>query len=250
MKTLLIDADGVAFSVAAACQRGIRWDDDIITSHVDLNECKESFQAVIRTYEEAVEEPCGVILCYSCPTRHYFRHDILPTYKGNRKGNAPPLGLRALIDWSKEEYDFKVKPNLEADDVMGILATVKGAKTIIVSIDKDMKQIPGLHLNARTPSEGVFRVSPEFAEFYLWMQVLTGDQVDGYTGIPGCGPKTAEKILLQYAPPNQMYDDIVLNAYKKAGLTAEDMAVQVNVARILTAQTYNFKRKEPILWQM
>lgn len=254
--TLLIDADGVAFQAAAAVQRGIRWDDDIYTLHADLGEAKDVFRGTIeRICECADDTDARVILAYSCPTRHYFRHDLLPTYKANRK-DAPPLVLRDLKEWSKGEWESRTKPGLEADDVLGILAThrrlIPGEK-VIVSADKDLQQIPGLHMNARAPHEGVFRVTPEWAERFMWTQVLTGDPTDNYSGCPGIGPKKAAAILDYPRLKGVTYEDHVYAVYEKA-LTGDprdvgaELAVQVNVARILTADTYNFKTKEPILW--
>lgn len=248
--TLLIDADGTAFVAASAVQKSIHWDDDILTTHADLDEAKAAFEAEIEKYRRHSDPDADIMLCFSCPTRRYFRHTLLPTYKGNRK-SAPPLALKPLREWAMEAYPSRTKPGLEADDVLGILAThpkLIPGKKIIVSADKDLDQIPGLHMNARAPDEGVYRVAPEFSERLLWTQALTGDQTDNYTGIPGCGPAKAAKVL-DKADPTE-YADRVLAAYLKAGLTAEDMTVQVNVARILTSTTYDFKKKEPVLWQM
>lgn len=245
MTTLLIDADGVAFRAASAVEKGIAWDDDIFTSHADLNDAKEVFQDQIEKMCKATDASAKVILCYSCPTRRYFRHDIFPSYKSHRK-DRPPLVLRELKEWSMKQYEFNTKPGLEADDVMGVLATLpKFDRPIIVSDDKDMLQIPGEHLSASNPADGVYRVNPDFASRQLWLQVLTGDQTDGYPGLPGCGPVTAVKIL---DGADGDFEAAVLAAYEKKKLTAEDMAVQVNVARILTAQTYDFKKKAPIAW--
>ncbi len=248
MTTLLIDADGVAFQAASAVQRGILWDDDTYTLHADRGEAQDKFLDLIDSIQEAVSPDAEIILCYSCPSRRYFRHDLLPTYKGNRK-DMPPLALRDLKAWSSIEFNARTKPGLEADDVLGILAThpklIPGEK-IVVSVDKDLDQIPGLHLNPRALDEGVYRVNPDYAERLLWTQVLTGDQTDNYSGLPSCGPKSAEKIL---DVPAAEYEAAVTAAYLKKGLTVEDMAVQVNVARILHHTHYNFRKKEPVLWQ-
>jgi DNA polymerase-1 len=257
MTTLLIDADGIAYQCAAAFQTSIDWGDGVVTNEASLQDAQNAFTAAIEGFREQVDTDADVLLCWSCPTRRYFRHRLLPTYKGNRKGTKP-IVLGDLRAWAEEGYPSKHKPDLEADDVIGILAThpklVKDP--IIVSGDKDLQQIPGLHINVREP--GVFRVQPEFAEKWLWTQVLTGDSTDNYNGIPGVGPVKAEKILkLAFDFDDEAHDDTspnyplaVLHAYEKAGLTADDMAVQVNVARILQTPHYNFKRKEPILWQI
>jgi 5'-3' exonuclease len=64
----------------------------------------------------------------------------------------------------------------------------------VVSIDKDMAQIPGWHVN---PTKDDFPrwVSEEEADYFLALQWLTGDSTDGIPGLPGIGPKKAEKLL-------------------------------------------------------
>jgi DNA polymerase-1 len=251
MRTLIVDADSIAFKAAAAVQKGIRWDDDVYTSHADFGEAKSAFIDQVERLRAAIDDGADVVLAFSCLTRRYFRHDLLPTYKGNRGNTPSPLCYRDLREWAVEHgdgrlgYIAKVKPRLEADDVVGILATskklIEGEK-IIISNDKDLVQVPGLHW---APEEGIYRVAPEAAERQLWMQVLTGDQVDNYTGIPGIGPAKARKILDTEEP----YEDAVLKAYLKAGLTRDDMLIQLNVARILQAKDYDFRQKEPKLWK-
>jgi len=251
MTTLLIDADSLVFTAALAAQKVIPWDDDIYTVHGDLGDAKRIFASQVATITEAAPGDPEVILCFSCPTRKYFRHDIYPAYKAHRGGATPPPILRKdLFDWASKDDLSYTRLKLEADDIIGILATsnsiIPGDK-IIASVDKDLKQIPGKHLNPSKLKEGVYEVSPEEARQQLWMQVLTGDAVDNYPGCPGVGPVTAQKIL------DKAGDDPLPNvraAYMKAGLTDADLVQMVNVARILTVKTYNFKRKEPILWQM
>lgn len=251
--TLLIDADGFAFQAAAAVQTSIQWDDDIIASHADLNEAKEVFDYQISRFENAVADDWGhvpeVVLCFSCPSRRYFRHDIYPAYKGHRKAGTSPIVLADLKAWASAHWPTYTKPRLEADDVVGILAThpklVPGDK-IVVSMDKDLLQIPGQHLN----KDGyVVNVTKAEATRFLAKQVLMGDTSDGYPGIPGIGSVKAEKILSE-VPEGKPYIPAIRAAYERAGLTAEDMATQINVARILHSKHYDFRRKEPVLWQM
>jgi DNA polymerase-1 len=245
--SLLIDADGIIFAAAAAAEKVIPWDDDIHTVHADLNEARDIAYGKIEALREKIPGPTNVVLCFSCSSRKYFRHTLYPAYKGHRgKAMRPPLVRRDLTAWAKGQYEYYERPGLEADDVIGILATskviVSGPKTI-VSPDKDLLQIPGNHLT-KTGST-VYR-QPEEAERQLWLQVLTGDATDGYPGCPGIGAVRAER-MLEEADPSE-YPKIAFDAYVKAG-AADTFETMVNVARILTADTYNFKTKEPILWQ-
>lgn len=240
-RTLLIDADVVAYQAAAVCETATDWGDGYWTWHADENEAKAKvLEAIDRTMAEL--EGTAIKLCLT-DSEGNFRFGVLPSYKGNRKGTKKPLVLKAIKQWLIDEHDAYFRPGLEGDDCMGILATanvIKGEK-VIVSIDKDMKTIPGLFVHRL--EDGIMEISETEADYWHLYQTLTGDTTDGYAGCPGVGPKKAEALL---------GDDpswaTVVKAFEKAGLTEADALQQARVARILRASDYDFKKKEPILW--
>jgi DNA polymerase-1 len=263
-KLLIIDADTVLMKAAFATQSVHRWDDDTVSTHGDLGAAKEIVEEEIEKFKDAVgDKDAGVIMCFSCPSRRYFRHDVYGPYKAPRAASTPPIGLNALRAFVLETRVCRSRDRLEADDVVGILATQKpsplpgyeSADRVVVAVDKDLLQIPGLHLHANRPREGIFRVSPEAGEEMLWTQVLTGDAVDNYPGIKGVGPAKASKIL-GTAPEGDVVPILgrpslevrAVEEYRRLGLSDEYLASQVNCARILQAKNYNFKTKEPKLW--
>src|SRR5690606_15306825 len=89
-------------------------------------------------------------------------------------------------------------------------------------------------------------VSEEEADRYFYMQVLTGDPTDGYSGCPGIGPKRAER-LLDGVGLEDMWS-VIVETYEAKGLTEEDALQQARVARILRKNDYDFKNKSPMLW--
>lgn len=246
--TLLIDADIVTYANARKGQRTYDFEDD-----GDPAVCLDDIAMVQESADREITdlmakfETENVILCYT-DTDGNFRKRVLPTYKAGRP--PKPEHYYPLRDWLSAKYRTYLKPHLEGDDIMGILAThptiVPGEK-IIVSLDKDMKQIPGKLYN---PGKKTLRTitAEEGAEFF-YTQVLTGDPVDVYKGCPGVGPKRAA-VLLSHAwtasrcPPWS----IVVDAYAAKGLTEADALVQARVAKILQHTDYNFRKKEPILW--
>ena len=144
---------------------------------------------------------------------------------------------------------------LEADDLLGIWQT-RGDydKSIIVSEDKDLKTIPGWLYRQGKLEE----ISEQHANYNWMMQTLTGDATDGYSGLPGTGPKKAEKIphealdglgSMQLAPALTYMWDHVVAAYEKAGLAVEDALLQARLARILRASDWDGQKQEVILWQ-
>ena len=70
-----------------------------------------------------------------------------------------------------------------------------------------------------------------------------GDATDGYSGCPGIGPKTAEKVLEQGCDWAT-----VVGCFKAKGLSEEAALIQARVARICHAKDYDFEKKEVILW--
>ena len=270
MRTLLIDADVLAYQCASAAEVAIDWGDGYWTWGCDFDAVCTRIDAKIDELMDRLKADANR-LCLTDSAKNY-RLDILPTYKGNRKNVKKPLVLQAVREWLIEDRDAYIRPRLEGDDIMGIFATwskVKGEK-IIVSIDKDMKTIPGLY--CRDLTTGLVEVTEDEADYWHLYQTLTGDTTDGYSGCPGVGPGKAEKLLTNMLKLNPVHhefkrgprkgeietrweegeaDDmwqIVSSCFQSAGLTEEDALQQARVARILRASDYDFKNKEPILW--
>lgn len=241
MRIALIDADVTAFASAVVAEKPIDWGDGIWTLHADEDEGRRIFAQSVERIQEKTEAD-KVILAFS--DKANWRKDVLPTYKANRADTRPPIIRRALTEWAQDEYECFVRPTLEGDDVLGILATrdnPEGHQYIICTIDKDLKTIPGLHYN--TKHDKFFEVTVEEADRYHLTQALTGDATDGYSGCPGIGPVAAAKIL-----DKECSWAAVVAAYEKAGLSAEEALVQARVARICRADDYDFKRKQVKLW--
>jgi DNA polymerase-1 len=129
--------------------------------------------------------------------------------------------------------------NLEADDVLGILAT-KNPDTIIWSEDKDLLTIPAKHwINGELAT-----ITEEEANYNFLFQTLVGDSTDNYSGCPTVGPKTANKLL-----SSGCTWDTVVAAFKSKGLS-EDVALEnARLARILRDGEYNTETGEVKLWQ-
>lgn len=181
-----------------------------------------------------------------------FRLEVYPDYKGNRKELVRPIHLDAAKDYIEARHKALVWPRLEADDVQGILATSGGPDHyIVVSIDKDLKQIPGDHFNPKKPELGIFTVEPEAGLLWMWEQTLTGDPVDGYKGIPKVGPVKAKAIIAEGLAkgftPEGLWPHI-LEAFLSKGLTKEYALSQLRCARILQAPDWDVIAEEVNLY--
>ena len=272
-RIILIDADVYAYKAAAALEVAIDWGDNYWTWHCDAEEVQKRVLSMI---EQTMDNLNGdeYRLCLTDNDTNW-RLDVLPTYKGNRAATKRPLVLKHIKQWLEDEHDALTRPRLEGDDILGIFATwdaIQGEK-IIVSIDKDMKTIPGLYCaDALCNKPEIMELSNEEAAKWHLKQTLSGDTTDGYAGCPGVGVGTASKIIengilkvpyehtLIRGPrkgetemrfKEEQSDDlwaVVLSHYEAAGLTEEDALTQARVARILHREDYDMKKKEPILW--
>ena len=122
---------------------------------------------------------------------------------------------------------------------MGIYST-KNPGNIICSPDKDMRQIPGKLYNME---ETTLISNDEGSKWHL-VQSMAGDQTDGYSGCPSIGVKRATTIF-----ENKGYSwKAVVETFEEKGLTEDDALINARLARILTANDYDFKHKKPIPW--
>jgi DNA polymerase-1 len=155
-------------------------------------------------------EPEHVAVVFDAPGGS-FRNEIYDQYKANR----PPMDdeLRVQIEPLHEiiramGLPLLIVPGVEADDVIGTLATQaseRGMDTVVSTGDKDLAQLVNEHVtlintmnDSRLDREGViekFGVPPERIVDYL---SLIGDSVDNVPGVHKCGPKTAVKWLTAY----------------------------------------------------
>lgn len=248
--TALIDGDIYIFRAALAAEEACQWDDDLWTLHASMYKAQDVFHATLEEIQDAVKAD-ETILALS-DTRN-FRYDIYPEYKSNRKDKRPPLLRGALKEWVQQEYKTYLRPNLEGDDVLGILATspyiIKGDK-VIVSEDKDMNTVPTSIFMLRTGE--IREVSELEADYYHMTQTLTGDITDGYVGCKGVGAVGAKKLLEGMLDGTKTRHEVwqtVVKAYEKAGLSEEFAITQAQVARICRRNDYDFKTKQVKLWQ-
>lgn len=272
-RILLIDADVYAYKAASAIEVALDWGDNFWTWHCDANAVQKRVLDMISETMDNLKAD-DFHLCLTDNDLNW-RMDVLPTYKGNRAATKKPLVLKYIKEWMVEEHEALIRPRLEGDDIMGIFATwdkIEGEK-IIVSIDKDMKTIPGLYCgDALTKKPVIQEITPEEAHKYHMKQTLSGDVTDGYAGCPQVGLGTAAKVIeegilkvpyehtllrgqrkgeteVRYREDHS--DDLwacVVSHYEAAGLTEEDALVQARVARILQFPDYDMKKKEVKLW--
>jgi len=175
-----------------------------------------------------------------------FRDDLYAEYKSHR----PPMpdDLQMQIEPLHRAVralglPLLMESGVEADDVIGTLAkqaAAQGMPVVISTGDKDMAQLVDDKItlintmtNTVLDPAGVvekFGVRPDQIIDYL---ALVGDSADNIPGIPGCGPKTAQKWLAAY----DSVENLIANADKikgKIGERLRDNLEQLALAQVLT----------------
>lgn len=216
----LIDGDVLAYM---GCKS--RWVNDRNQRLVVLDKDAHVFsKAEDREYMEASWENFKqevIKVTGKCWTNHYlmavkhkhnYRNDIYSEYKMNRhkdpsKQNhfVPSIRTLAVI----EELAIEAIGR-EADDLLCIWAHQAMAANedyTIVSIDKDLKCIPGKHYNPKLDMH--FSVTPKEALRFFYAQLLSGDPTDNIPGLPGIGPAKAEKALFNTHTEEDMQEEVV-----------------------------------------
>lgn len=149
-------------------------------------------------------------------------------YQGQRKGHRPK-NWQYLRDYMAEGLAGPVKQwfDREADDGFGFIS-MNCPLDVIATRDKDMRMLPGWHLNWDTyelvhvPSD-VFATEAcgkLYGHKWLWTQMLWGDAADNIPGLPkhpdfprGVGEVAASKILA-FADDDDSAAQAVAQAYK------------------------------------
>jgi 5'-3' exonuclease len=169
-----------------------------------------------------------------------FRYDIYPAYKEGRKAEKPTHYHR-LRDYLLETHGAELVLDQEADDALGIAQT---PETCIVTIDKDLDQIPGKHYNF--VKKDFYEVTPDQGLRYFYEQLLMGDRIDNIPGIYGIGPVNAKRIIAPCKDERDMYE-VVLREYERAPLSRSAKPTAGEV--LWRGQLLKIRTREGELWE-
>ena len=241
MTKVLIDGDILIYRIAAVSEENVEFSDEVIAAWVDISLAKQLVDAAIHKIIDQTKSDDAVI-CLTDKTN--WRKSILDTYKANRIGIRKPVAISPLRQYLEKTRRCENWYSLEADDVLGILLTEPvGERRIMFSQDKDLLQIPGLHWDHKLNK--IVTITEADGDRQHWLQMLTGDTTDNYFGVPGIGPKRAEKILDK--ADNNPWPDVV-SAYENKGLTSTDALVQAQVSRICRYSDFDHEKREVKPW--
>ena len=170
--------------------------------------------------------PTHLVCAWDDNWRPQWRVDLIPTYKAHRVAEATPAGAPdveevpaalqlqiPLVRDFLEAFGLAVvgHPDMEADDVIGTLATTAPGAVDVVTGDRDLFQLVddaaqvrvlytarGVSKHERVDADWIrakYGIEPaQYADF----ATMRGDASDGLPGVAGVGEKTAALLLAQY----------------------------------------------------
>lgn len=146
-----------------------------------------------------------------------FRHQLYPAYKAQRPGM--PEDLVKQLDNIRQIIAALNLPTLElagyeADDLIATLtrqAQEDNMRVEIISGDKDLLPLASDRVRIWDPMRDVYFTPEEIEDKFglppaslVDMRALTGDPSDNIPGVPGIGPKTAQKLISRFRSLEQL----------------------------------------------
>lgn len=153
-----------------------------------------------------------------------FRHEVFPEYKAQRDALPEDIAEQfPLVDRLFEALNITMirQPGFEADDIIGTLsreAEAAGFETFMVTPDKDYTQLVSDHVTMYKPGRqggtaellGVPEVLKQWqierVDQVVDVLGLMGDASDNIPGVPGVGPKTAQKLIAKFGNMETLLD--------------------------------------------
>lgn len=201
MTTAILDGDILAYRAAFwADSEGPEWLESRLVDDVK------------RWTPDGVDK---IVVALSCRRDDNFRRDYYPEYKAHRNERPSPETLPDALQWLRNNTEVVTMARHEADDLIGMWQS--SGKAIGVTIDKDLKQVPGLNwypqINPDEPRSEIVNTTIEEADRAFYRQWITGDSTDNIPGIWKLGPKKAETLMEQTLSQN--WEALVLSLYEK-----------------------------------
>ncbi|MBL8775446.1 MAG: DNA polymerase I [Acidimicrobiales bacterium] len=198
------------------------------------------------TYLLREQKPDSIVVAFDRP-EPTFRHERVPTYKGNR--DAAPDILRQQMGLVRQVLDVLhittvEAPGFEADDIIATLAEkakIAGHEVMIVTGDRDAYQLvedPHVRVlyNKRGVSDyalydeaGIEERTGVSPTEYVQYAAMRGDNSDNLPGVPGVGEKTAAKLIKKYGGLDGIFAHLDEQTPKlRENLTAHEEQVRLN----------------------
>ncbi|MGE5310747.1 MAG: DNA polymerase I [Nitrospirota bacterium] len=175
-----------------------------------------------------------------------FRHQLSAEYKATRPRMPEPLARQ--LPYIKRLIALYGIPLLEvggveADDIIGTLtawAAGQGRDVVIVSGDKDLLQLVSARVCLWDTMKDVVLGPQEVEQRYgvppsqlVEVMGLAGDSSDNIPGVPGIGPKTAERLIREFGSIENLLAHLTKVPSARERSKLEAYAAQARLSREL-----------------
>lgn len=203
-RVLLVDGDGLAYYCAGNDDTG-------------AGEARAKLIEKVRSAQRVCGAERVIILLTGSgsPKGHRYAVARVKPYQGQRVNSRRPKNwqaLRELMEGKDLPFDVETTYTAEADDLFAERAYKEPHNTVIYTQDKDMRMLPGMHLDwvshrihtvAWMP--GTHHSDPwkalssesndkQYGPKWFWLQMLHGDTADYIPGLPKYVPTGTDKL--------------------------------------------------------
>jgi 5'-3' exonuclease len=212
---VLVDADSLIWS---SCYKAKETETD--TGYHTIEDAKLKFDEVYMNIINTIEETYEVdkVMTFAC-ARGNFRKQISKTYKANRIDREIPPILNELQVYVVEQYEAKRGAGVETDDLVAtywnnLSNTFGRDQVLIVSIDKDYKQLPCLIYNYHLKHQCYYNISEQEAKYNFYEQMIMGDTSDNVNFCKGYGKAYCKKAFKDCLS-DYSFKRVVFSLYKQ-----------------------------------
>ena len=119
-----------------------------------------------------------------------YRDDLYELYKKSASRESQRHNRVDFFAEAKESIagleQTSITEGIEADDLIGHWVSQLGNNSVVITVDKDLNQLPGLKYDPN--KERYYNVSADEAKVFFNKQMVIGDAIDNIPGIPNMGP--------------------------------------------------------------
>ena len=191
---ILLDADSLVF---ASCYN--TGSEEIFYTDLEdaVSKFDEQFMAIINEIEKRYD--IKKIMTFN-GSKGNFRKILNSEYKANRKKQDLPPLLHDMHEYVKKNYSSIYGYGVETDDLVArywknLSDEIGKENVMIVSIDKDYKQLPCLYYNYHYKWKEFYNITNDQALYNLYEQMITGDSADNVNFFKGKGKVFAKTYL-------------------------------------------------------
>lgn len=191
---ILLDADSLVF---ASCYN--TGSEEIFYTDLEdsVSKFDEQFMAIINEIEKRYD--IKKIMTFN-GSKGNFRKILNSEYKANRKKQDLPPLLHDMHEYVKKNYSSIYGYGVETDDLVArywknLSDEIGKENVMIVSIDKDYKQLPCLYYNYHYKWKEFCNITNDQALYNFYEQMITGDSADNVNFFKGKGKVFAKTYL-------------------------------------------------------